>query len=675
MPRTPHRPEPDRAAPPRVVVDAVRPSVDGGRFPVKRVVGEELVVSADVFADGHDAVAAALALRPAGGTRWTIVPMSDVGNDRWEATVVPQQIGDHEVRVVGWVDHVATWRRGLLAKQGAGQDTWAELAIGAALLEQLDEPALRAAAARLGNGDPRPATGNADGEGDALEAAARTVVAERCVDDGEAARTHGVAWSPTLPLVVDRPRARFSSWYELFPRSLGPDEQTHGTFADVARLVPEIAEMGFDVLYLPPIHPIGTTKRKGRNNTEDADPGEPGSPWGIGGPEGGHTAVHPELGTLDDLRSLRDTCGAHGLELALDVAFQCSPDHPWVSEHPAWFRHRPDGTIQYAENPPKRYQDIYPLDFESADWPALWEGLLGVFRMWLGEGIRIFRVDNPHTKAFAFWEWCLAHIRAEHPDALFLAEAFTRPKVMHRLAKLGFTQSYTYFTWRVSKDELERYALELSDPGFVDRGEGVEAGVEYFRPNLWPNTPDILPFHLQGAPREAFALRAVLAATMSASWGVYGPAFELGENCPVAEGREEYLDSEKYQLRRWDRSDPTSLRWLLTELNAIRQESPALQQNRTLHVHRTSDEHLVAYSKAAPAPSPDVVLTVVNLDPHHPRAGTTDLDLWALRIDPGRPFLVHDLLGGETYRWEGPWNYVELHPARMPAHVFRIEQP
>jgi starch synthase (maltosyl-transferring) len=452
----------------------------------------------------------------------------------------------------------------------------------------------------------------------------------------------------------------------MFPRSAGADGE-HGTFRDLESRLDYVAGMGFDVLYLPPIHPIGTTHRKGKNNARTALPGDVGSPWAIGSPEGGHKSVHPELGTLEDFRRLVRTAREKGLEIALDVAFQCSPDHPYVAEHPDWFRTRPDGTIQFAENPPKKYEDIVPFDFDTADRRALWDELASVFEHWIAQGVEIFRVDNPHTKPFRFWEWLIDRIHAEHPEVIFLSEAFTRPKVLYRLAKLGFTQSYNYFPWRNHKGELVEYFTELT------RSEVVE----YCRPSLWPNTPDILTERLQGGGRPAFAQRLVLAATLGASYGIYGPAFELQESAPREPGSEEYLDSEKYQLRSWDLERPDSLRDLIARVNRIRRENPALQQNRTLVFHGVDNDRMLCYSKSAEEHS-NVVLVVVNLDPHHRQSGWTSLDLEALGLGEeareDRPFQVHDLITDARYLWQGGRNYVELDPHAVPAHVFRIRR-
>jgi len=472
-----------------------------------------------------------------------------------------------------------------------------------------------------------------------------------------------------LPLWVDRERARYSSWYELFPRSASSTPGKHGTLADVETHLPEIAAMGFDILYMPPIHPIGVAFRKGPNNSVTAQPGDEGSPWAIGAPEGGHTAIHPKLGTLADFDSLVAAAKANNLELALDIAFQCSPDHPWVKEHPEWFNHRPDGTIQYAENPPKKYQDIYPLNFESSDWRALWAALYGVFKFWIDHGVRVFRVDNPHTKALPFWEWCIAEVHKSTPEAIFLAEAFTRPHVMYSLAKGGFTQSYTYFTWRTDKPGLQEYFEEITTPPVSD----------FFRPNVWPNTPDILHEQLQNRDptqrRAIFQQRVILAATLSANYGIYGPAYELLEWRPAEPsagktGSEEYLDSEKYQIRSWDRTSPGSIAPLITQLNQIRRTNPALQRNETLHFHSCDNPQILCYSKSTPAHA-NSILMAVNLDPSNEQAATINLDMGKLGLPWQGPFIVEDLLTGTRYNWHDQWNYVALKPTAT-AHIFRI---
>jgi len=641
----------------RAVIEAVSPQVDGGRFAIKRVVGEAVCVEADVFADGHDCLVAQLLHRREDAPRWQGQDMQALGNDRWRASFTPDAAGRWLYALRAWVDHFETWRRDLSRRHAAGQDLTVEWQRGAALIEaaaiRREAPALLEFARRLRDSqlavDARLALA-----GDARLGAlmrARPVPA-------------AIARSPAIYAVtVDVPRAGCSSWYELFPRSASDDPARHGNLRDVAARLPYVARLGFDVLYLPPIHPIGLTHRKGPNNTVAAGPEDLGSPWAIGAAAGGHTAIHPALGTLEDFRRVVAQARTLGIELALDLAFQCSPDHPYVAEHPAWFLHRPDGSIRHAENPPKQYQDIYPFDFESEDWRALWEELRRVVAFWVAEGVRIFRVDNPHTKPFAFWEWLIGDLKREHPALVFLSEAFTRPKVMQRLAKLGFTQSYTYFTWRTGKRELIDYFTALT------RGDTAEV----FRPNLWPNTPDILPEHLQLEGRPGFLLRVTLAATLGANYGIYGPAFELMEHAPRATGSEEYLDSEKYQQRHWDLERPESLAPYLAHLNRLRREHPALQSDRSLVFHATDNEALLCYSKCS-ATGEDCVLCVVNLDAHHRQAGWLALDLRALGIDEATAFQAHDLLSGARFLWRGARNYVALDPSQGPAHVFALHR-
>jgi starch synthase (maltosyl-transferring) len=461
--------------------------------------------------------------------------------------------------------------------------------------------------------------------------------------------------------VVERDKARFSTWYEMFPRSCAPVPGQHGTLADCEARLPYIAQMGFDVLYLPPLHPIGTVHRKGRNNAVVAAAHDPGSPWAIGAAAGGHKAVHPQLGTLEDLRRLVTRAHEYGIEVALDIAFQCAPDHPYVQEHPEWFRWRPDGTVQYAENPPKKYEDIYPFDFDTPHWQALWEELKSVLDFWIEHGVRIFRVDNPHTKPLRFWEWLIGAVQATHPEVIFLAEAFTRPKIQYELAKRGFTQSYTYFAWRHTKEELSGYFTELTRTTVR----------EYFRPNLWPNTPDILTEYLQHGGRPAFMIRLVLAATLGASYGIYGPAFELGEHLPREEGSEEYLDSEKYELRHWDLEKPDSLRDFIARVNRIRRDNPALQSNQGLQFHPVDNPELLCFSKYN-AEHANAILVVVNLSPYHAHSGWVELQLDALGLDARQPYQMHDELSNARYLWHGTRNYLEIDPQVVPAHIFRI---
>jgi starch synthase (maltosyl-transferring) len=641
----------------RVVVEGVEPEIDGGRFPIKRTTGETVTVEADVFGDGHDHVSAHILYRPENESAWQEAAMIPLGNDRWRGEFTVSREGRYVYTVAGHVDHFDTWRSDLIKRIEAGQDIGVDLLNGALLIEEAEKRANSDGAKelRLWKNLLREHVGDEGAKKAALDPQLAALM-QKFPDE-----TLQTRYEPELVVTVDRERAGFSSWYELFPRSASAEAGQHGTFKDCEARLDYVAELGFDVLYMPPIHPIGLAFRKGKNNSVTAQPGDVGSPWAIGAAEGGHTAIHPDLGTLDDFRSLLQKAKQRGLELALDIAFQCSPDHPWVTEHPDWFKKRADGTIQYAENPPKKYQDIYPLDFESRDWQGLWRALRDVFLYWIAQGVKIFRVDNPHTKAFPFWEWAIDEIKREHPDALFLAEAFTRPRVMQRLAKLGFSQSYTYFTWRNTKQELTEYLEELTQTKVK----------EYFRPNFWPNTPDILHKSLQVGGRPAFISRLVLAATMSSNYGIYGPAFELGENKPFREGSEEYLNSEKYELKHWDLDGPQSLRSIIAAVNRARRENPALQAMANLHFHATDNPQLIAYSKANSDGS-NVILTIVNLDPFYTQSGWVALDPDRLGLSSGASFPVHDLLSGQTYQWRGRDNYVELAPDKLPAHIFRL---
>lgn len=656
----------------RVVIEEVQPQVDCGRYPVKRIVGDRVVVSAAVFADGHDHVAGRLLYRRGGEGEWSFAPLTAVNNDLWTASFVVDELGGWSYTLEAWIDHFDTWcvdlKKRLSAQSGAQQQPTTES-------ETQDIPlALRSGALLLEQAAQR--ANDAHRELLAQAAAGLKQLADEKLESYEYPITEEVArvaalypdhtlatrYKHELPIWVDRVRARFSSWYELFPRSASPDATRHGTFADVQALLPEISAMGFDVLYLPPIHPIGSAYRKGRNNSVMATAEDPGSPWAIGSKLGGHKAILPELGTLRDFKALVAAAREDEMELALDIAFQCSPDHPWVSEHPEWFIIRPDGSIQYAENPPKKYQDIYPLNFESPNWRGLWEALRDVFAYWIRQGVRIFRVDNPHTKALPFWEWCIAELHAKYPDVIFLAEAFTRPHVMYSLAKAGFTQSYTYFTWRNTRNELQEYFEEITKPPVSD----------FFHPNLWPNTPDILHASLQQGGRPAFMQRIVLAATLGANYGIYGPAYELGENVAAKPGSEEYLHSEKYEIRHWDRAAGHSLAPLITQLNRIRRENLALQSDGSLVFHPTDNPNILCYSKCV---GTNRILVAVNLDSTQEQAGWIDLNLKELAVPHNQNFEIEDLLTGTRYQWHDRSNYVALRPDVIPAHIFRIVPP
>lgn len=643
----------------RVIIEGIEPEVDGGRFAAKGIVGQPVHVEAHVLADGHDELVAILKHRAKGERNWREVPMSLRWNDEWYAEFVPEKIGQHQFTVMAWVDHFATWRRDLGKKIAADQDVSVDVLYGLQLVVH---------ARKRATGDVRKQLADV---AHAVEATHDTKTRiEILMDlslgelmsrlpDRKAVTTYG----KEVPVWVDRPKAGFSTWYELFPRSWGAVPGKHGTFRDLEAKLPHLASMGFDVLYLPPIHPIGRAFRKGRNNRLAAEVTDPGSPWAIGGPEGGHKSIHPELGTFEDFRHLIAKATEYGLEVAIDIAYQCSPDHPYVKEHPEWFKIRPDGSIQYAENPPKKYQDIYPFNFENDKWQELWEELKSVLIFWVEQGVKIFRVDNPHTKPFAFWEWAIGEVRKDYPEAIFLSEAFTRPKIMYQLAKLGFTQSYTYFTWRNTKQDLTDYFNELTQ----------SSARHFFRPNAWPNTPDILHEYLQKGGRGAHMARLVLAATLSANYGMYGPAFELMDSKPREPGSEEYLNSEKYEIREWNLDSPESLRPYIARVNAARRDNPALQNDRTLHFHPTTNDQIICYSKHDHTRK-NVILTIVNLDPHHVQSGWVDLHLDALGIDGTGAYQVHDLLSDNRYEWQGAHNYIELNPSSSPAHIFKLDK-
>jgi len=691
----------------RVVIEDVTPQIDCGSHPVRRVCGEEVEVSAAIFADGHNDVAARVLYRHESESGWRFASMQSLGEDVWRGVFTVDRLGSWKYTLLGWIDHFATWASDLkkrLAAQtnpeladaasAAIRDANADLNVGSNPLAQDIALALSSGAILVREAALR-AQGNDAGRllqfAENLERLAgeeRPFYENPCGEELEhlMARypdlTHATQFEVELPVWVDRERARFSAWYELFPRSASPIPGEHGTFRDVERQLPEIAAMGFDIVYLPPIHPIGRAFRKGPNNTTIAAPGAPGSPWAIGdrgavpcaplgaeaaGDCGGHKSIHPQLGTFADFDRLVKSAKSRGMEIALDIAFQCSPDHPWVAGHPDWFQIRPDGSIQYAENPPKKYQDIYPLNFESPDWRGLWNELYSVFEFWIERGVRVFRVDNPHTKALSFWEWCLSKLCAKYPDAIFLGEAFTRPRVMYGLAKRGFTQSYTYFTWRNSKSELQSHLEEITSPPISD----------FFRPNFWPNTPDILHKTLQEGGRPAFMHRLILAATLSANYGIFGPAYELQENAPArlpaGKGEsEEYLDSEKYQIRQRDRNAPDSLVPLIAALNRIRRENRALQSNASLHFHSIDNPNLICYSKSTPG-FENTILVAVNIDSFNEQTGWTNLDLEKIGISSGGSFLVDDLLSGAQYTWRDR-NYVALRPGIQPAHIFRVSR-
>jgi starch synthase (maltosyl-transferring) len=643
----------------RIIIEAVSPEVDGGRYPAKAVIGDDITVTADIYADGHDSLSARVLFRHEHESDWVETPMRHLGNDRWEGLFPAARTGTYYFAITAWVDRFLTWQKDLAKRVKAGEkDLGLQMRIGAGMMAE--------AASRAGWPDLEKLTGiiatlNSPKISQAKKATLALGDEARALMDKYAERGSAVTYERQPAVYVDRARAGFSAWYEMFPRSSAAEPGRHGTFRDCEARLPYIAAMGFDVLYLPPIHPIGHTNRKGKNNSVTAGPDDPGTPWAIGSEEGGHKAIDPRLGSLADFKQLVAAAGRHGIEIALDIAFQCSPDHPYVKQHPEWFTRLPDGTIQYAENPPKKYQDIYPLNFGTEHRQELWEELKSIVIYWAEQGVRIFRVDNPHTKPFCFWEWLLAEVKKDYPDAIFLAEAFTRPKVMYRLARLGFTLSYTYFTWRNHKKDIAEYLTELTQTPVRD----------FFRPIFWPNTPDILHEYLQTGGRPAFITRLVLAATLSANYGIYGPAFELMARQPREPGSEEYLDSEKYEIKHWDIDRADSLAGLIGVVNRIRRENPALQRNRNLWFNATDNDHLLCYSKHTEDLA-DIVLVVVNLDPAHTQSGRINVPLGSWGLDGRQSFRVRDLLSGAEYTWTGEWNYVQLDPAVSPAHILRV---
>ena len=637
----------------RVVIDRVGPEVDGGRFAVKRVRGDEVVIEADIICDGHEELDCRLHVRHGETGQWAVTPMACEGNDLWKGSFIADRIGLWHFFLTARIDTFATWLRDLGRREQAGDDLHVELITGSQIVAAAahSAPAAIAAEIELFAIKLRSPSWKDVVHGDRL----------RELMSLYSDRRDETRLDQPRPIWADRARARFSSWYEVFPRSWGRVAGDHGTLSDLADRLDSIRWMGFDVLYLTPIHPIGTAFRKGRNNRLDAGPDDVGSPWGVGSPDGGHTAIHPQLGTFDDFERLRQRAEALGIELALDFAVQCSPDHPWVSEHPEWFRHRADGTIQYAENPPKKYQDIVPFDFQCEQWRQMWEALGAAVRFWVEKGVRIFRVDNPHTKPFAFWEWLIADIHRTHPDVLFLAEAFTRPKTMYRLGKLGFTQSYTYFTWRTEKRETAAYLSEVTTPPIAD----------FFRPNFWPNTPDILHETLQHGGRPMFLVRLALAALSVGNWGIYGPAMELLEATPREPGSEEYVDSEKYEIKQWTFESPDSLAPFIRCLNEIRRTEPSLARVRPPLIQTIDDPYLVAWCRHDPL-SGNRVLVVVNMQPNEPRKARLTLDRRALDLEGVDWLTAHDLLDETEQAWPIDAITITCTPEE-PVRVFRLE--
>jgi starch synthase (maltosyl-transferring) len=643
---------------PRFAVEAVEPAVDGGRFPVKRTVGEPVIVEADVIGDGHDKLAASLLWRAADEDEWHEVRMEPLGNDRWSAAMPLERIGRYVYTVETWKDFFATFRDELVKKHAAGLQLTLELEEGRRLVEQTFEgrPDDRRTAERL-----RAILASLEPVDDAARLeillSERTAAVMRDAD----LRRFRCRLDPPIPVDAERGGASYASWYELFPRSMSGDPHRHGTFDDVIGELPRIRAMGFDVLYFPPIHPIGTSNRKGRNNSLKAGPDDPGSPYAIGSKDGGHDAIHPDLGTLEDFRRLVAAAAEEGLEIALDFAIQCSPDHPWLKEHPEWFDWRPDGSIRYAENPPKKYEDIVNVDFYTpGSIPSLWLALRDVVQFWVEEGVRLFRVDNPHTKSFPFWEWLIADVRGAHPDVVFLAEAFTRPKVMYRLAKIGFSQSYTYFTWRNTKGELQSYLEELNKT----------AAKDFFRPHFFVNTPDINPVFLQNAPRSAYLIRAGLATTLSGLWGMYN-GFEVCEGRPVP-GKEEYLDSEKYEIRAWDWNTPGNIVAEVTRLNRIRRDNPALHSHLGISFLPAWNDKIVWYRKTT-ASRDNVLLIAVSLDPHAVQEADIELPLWEWGMPDHGHLELTDLMSEQRFVLAGKFQRIRLDPAVLPFAIWRVD--
>lgn len=641
----------------RVIIANVLPSVDDGLYPAKAIVNEPLTLSADIFADGHDELRASVLIKHINEKTWKEYHLVFAENDSWRYIFTPEELGIYQFRIQGWMDHFATWQKNIDKKYKAGQDVAVELLIGAQIAEE-------AVARTKGKDKAQVQKWLDDLEQAEKDSAAMAVALDHDVTTiiNKCRDKNFVTLHPTIyNIQVDRRKAQFSTWYELFPRSASRVEGSHGTFNDVKALVPQIANMGFDVMYLPPIHPIGEKNRKGRNNSLKAKEGEPGSPWAIGSKEGGHKAIHAELGTLKDFKSLISECKKNGMEIAMDIALQCAPDHPYVKQHPGWFNWRPDGTVQYAENPPKKYEDILPFNFESEDWQGLWEELKSIFDYWIDKGVEIFRVDNPHTKAFPFWEWMIGEVKKEHPRVLFLAEAFTRPRVMEHLAKIGFSQSYTYFTWRHTKWEFQQYLTELTKTDLQ----------YYFRPNFWPNTPDILPPHLTSGGENGHVLRLLLAATLSSNYGLYGPVYEYGLTEPMP-GKEEYIDNEKYEIKNWDWERYSRIKEIMIRVNTIRKENPALQETNNIEFAETTSENILCYVKADHTRN-NIIVVVVNLDPFNTHSATVKIPLYKFGYHHHH-YTVRDVLNGEQYDWNSDWNYVSLNPYEMPAHILLIEQ-
>jgi len=641
----------------RVIIEKISPQIDGGLHPISCIIDELILVEADIFGDGHDIIAASLCFKHEKEKKWQEMRMTPLVNDRWAGSFNVSKQGHYEYKIEAWVDHALNWQHGIERKIDDNQKVTSELLEGRIYIEGI-----------LGQC-------SSDDQGYLrwlMDIFQMEEHYDQAIAEAQSERLHAIfSEHPTkdlknesspLKAYCDRLKARFSTWYEFFPRSASREEGKHGTFKDCEALLPRVAKMGFDTLYFPPIHPIGEVNRKGKNNTTTAKEGDVGSCWGIGSQFGGHTSIHPQLGSTEDFKSLINKASELGIEIAMDFALQAAPDHPWVKEHPEWFKWRPDGTVQYAENPPKKYQDILPIYFESNDWKKLWDEMLSIALYWVEEfGIKVYRVDNPHTKPFYFWGWLIAEVKKKHPDILFLSEAFTRPKVMHQLAKQGFTQSYTYFTWRNSKHELIEYLTELTQ---------TEQRY-FFRPNFWPNTPDINPWALQSNVESIYLQKYFLAATLSSNTGIYGPVFEFMQGAALP-GKEEYMDSEKFQIRNWNWEAENKITTLITKINQARKNNTALQQTNNIQFLQVENNQLLAFYKHDQAHQNEVIC-IVNLDPYYSQSGMVQLPLNALGISTGHQLKVHDLITNSSYIWDKEWNYVELHPV-LPFHLFKLQK-
>lgn len=642
----------------RAIIELVKPSLNNGQYPIKRVEGESVAVTATIIADGHDLIRARIRYRHDRQRTWREVDMAEAWQDHFTGTFTVDKKGAYQYTVIAWMDHALSWHRDIQKKIAALQKVTVELQMGALYCQ--------AAAKQAGSADKQRLQELAKLLSDeAAYAEALEVVMQPELHDlfyRNPVIEHATTYHLNLQVQVEFQKALFSSWYEFFPRSAGRIPGKHGTFHDCINQLPRIAHLGFDTIYLPPIHPIGEVNRKGKNNSVTAEPGDVGSPWAIGSHLGGHKAIHPELGTFDDFQALVQAAGNYGIDIALDIAFQCAPDHPYVKDHPQWFKWRPDGTVQYAENPPKKYQDVLPLNFETSDWRNLWEELKSVFTFWIEHGIRVFRIDNPHTKSFGFWEWCIAAIRKDHPDTIFLAEAFTKPSVMQYLGKIGFNQSYTYFTWRPDRQSMEEYMRELTQTEMRD----------YYRPNFWPNTPDINPWELQIPNENLYMIRYFLAATLSSNYGMYGPVYEH-MICDPVDGKEEYIYSEKYELKVWDWEKENRITRLISTVNAIRKANPALQTTWNLDLLENHNPHMMTYFKWDDADS-NHLLIVVNMDPHNAQETSVKFPFHRLQAAVGERFLMSDLMTGNQFVWHDEWNYVRLDPFTMPFHLFKVNK-